>query len=199
MEVGPFGLAVAALAVASALVWTAALRGPDEMLEVTFADVGQGDAVVVRTPSRHTLLVDGGPSPAGALDALGAALPFWDRGIDVLVLTHADTDHSGGLAEIAARYDVSLALEPGTPSGDAERTAWKAAVERAGAPVSLAVAGQRIIAGRDDRRSPASAPASAPWYGVGRQQQLHRAARRLRRRVVPAHRRHRGARRTLPA
>ena len=147
VEIGPFGLAAAALVTASALVWTAALRGPDEMLEVTFADVGQGDAILVRTPSRHTLLVDGGPSPAGALDALGAVLPFWDRGIDVLVLTHADVDHSGGLAEIAARYEVGLALEPGTPSDGAERTAWKAAVERAGAPVSLGVAGQRIILG----------------------------------------------------
>ena len=147
VEVGRFGLAVAALAVASALVWTAALRGPDEMLEVTFADVGQGDAVVVRTPSRHTLLVDGGPTPAGALDALGAALPFWDRGIDVMVLTHADIDHSGGLADVAARHDVGVALEPGAPSGDTEYAAWKAALERAGTPVSLAVAGQRIMLG----------------------------------------------------
>ena len=147
VEVGRFGLAVTALAVASALVWTAALRGPDEMLEVTFADVGQGDAVVVRTPSRHTLLVDGGPTPGGALDALGAALPFWDRGIDVMVLTHADIDHAGGLADIAARHDVGLALEPGSPSGDTERAAWKSALRRAGTPVSLAVAGQRIMLG----------------------------------------------------
>ena len=147
VEVGPFGLAATALVVASALVWTAALRGPDEMLEVTFADVGQGDAVVVRTPSRHTLLIDGGPAPAGALDALGAALPFWDRGIDVMVLTHADIDHSGGLADVAARHDIGLALEPVGPSGDVDYAAWKAALERSGTPVSLAFAGQRITLG----------------------------------------------------
>ena len=102
---------------------------------------------MVRTPSRHTLLIDGGPTPAGALDALGAALPFWDRGIDVMVLTHADIDHSGGLADVAARHDIGFALEPVGPSGDVDYAAWKAALERSGTPVSLAFAGQRITLG----------------------------------------------------
>jgi competence protein ComEC len=71
----------------AAMLWGAALTLPDGRLHVTFLDVGQGDAVLIVTPSGRQVLVDGGPDPMGAVRALGDRLPFWDRSLDVVVLT----------------------------------------------------------------------------------------------------------------
>lgn len=83
--------------------------GPTDPLRITVLDVGQGDAILVETPSGETLLVDSGPPGAGA-----AILPYFeDRGIVALthaVITHDHTDHSGGLSEVLAGRDNT----PGT-------------------------------------------------------------------------------------
>lgn len=84
------GLAAAAVA----WMWPAA---PPSVPTVTFLDVGQGDAIVVRDPGGRTMLVDGGRDPAVLRDALrrnGVAR------IDVVVATHGDADHVGGLAAV---------------------------------------------------------------------------------------------------
>ena len=56
-------------------------------LEVTFFDVGQGDAIFIETPQRHQILIDGGPS-SPISEKLTKEMPFWDRTIDLIVLTH---------------------------------------------------------------------------------------------------------------
>jgi len=83
---------------------------PDGRLHVHFLDVGQGDAILVETPSGRQVLVDGGPSPSAVLSQLGRRLPFWDRTLDVVVLTHPDDDHITGLVEVLDRYEVEIAL-----------------------------------------------------------------------------------------
>ena len=86
---------------------------PDGRLHVTMLDVGQGDAILVRAPSGATLLVDGGPDPDLAAQRLGEALPFWQRRIDVVLLTHPHEDHVAGLVPALARYRVGLVLDGG--------------------------------------------------------------------------------------
>ncbi len=74
-------------------------------LIVWFFDVGQGDAIFIESPSGFQMLIDGGPSDA-VLDKLGSVLPFWDRRLDAVVLTHPHADHLNGLVEVIDRYSV---------------------------------------------------------------------------------------------
>lgn len=86
-------------------------------LELTALDVGQGLAVVVRT-AHHTLLYDAGPAFEDGFDA-GASVvaPFLlgqgVRRVDLLLVSHGDNDHAGGVA--AVRQRLRVAREIGTP------------------------------------------------------------------------------------
>ena len=102
---------VVILALAAVVVWLA-LRGlPDGRLHVYFLDVGQGDAILVQAPDGRQILVDGGPSPTALLNELGDVLPFWDRSLDLVVLTHPDGDHITGLIPLLDRYRVGQVLD----------------------------------------------------------------------------------------
>jgi competence protein ComEC len=83
---------------------------PDGRLHVVFLDVGQGDAIFIQTPSGRQVLVDGGPSETALLSQLGRQMPFWDRTLDVMVLTHPDSDHVTGLAPVLERYQVDTVV-----------------------------------------------------------------------------------------
>ncbi len=86
------------------------------VLRVTFLDVGQGDAILVESPSGVQMLIDAGPPSGAVLRELGRVLPFWDRTIDVLVLSHPDLDHVGGMPDVFARYRVAVVIS-GTAEG----------------------------------------------------------------------------------
>ena len=102
-----------ALATAAAVASLTLATQPDGRLHVTMLDVGQGDAILVRAPSGATLLVDGGPDPDLAAQRLGETLPFWQRRIDLVLLTHPHEDHVAGLVPALARYRVGLVLDGG--------------------------------------------------------------------------------------
>ena len=136
----PWWVLLPAVAVA-ALVWVAALSVPDDRLHVTFADVGQGDAVLVTTPGGRHILVDGGPDPLQTARLLGDELPFRDRSIDLVVLTHAHSDHVTGLTEVLRRYDVAHILERQIEHDTPEYHAWRQAVDEEGAIVTQAEPG----------------------------------------------------------
>jgi competence protein ComEC len=74
-------------------------------LKVNFLDVGQGDAIYIRTPQEQDILIDGGPDDK-VLESLGQVMPFWDREIDVVILSHPHADHVAGLVQILKRYTV---------------------------------------------------------------------------------------------
>ena len=130
--------------VAAALVWMAALSLPDGRLHVTFADVGQGDAVLITTPSGQQILIDGGPDPTVAARLLGEAMPFWDRRIELLVATHPHSDHVTGLTEALKRFDVSRVLERQVAYDAAPYLEWRRVLEEETAVVTEAEAGQII-------------------------------------------------------
>jgi competence protein ComEC len=91
------------------LAWHVVLRdyrGPEEgMLTVVFLDVGQGDAIFIESPSGTQVLIDGGKD-GGVLRVLSRLLGFFDRDLDMILATHADTDHVGGLIDIIENYAV---------------------------------------------------------------------------------------------
>ncbi len=92
--------------IAAVLVWTGALTIPDNNLRVSILNVGQGDAILVQTPGHHKILIDGGPSPQAIKLELSKKLPFWDRTIDLIIVTQPQADHITGLVEILRNYNV---------------------------------------------------------------------------------------------
>ncbi|HJW88606.1 MAG TPA: ComEC/Rec2 family competence protein [Dehalococcoidia bacterium] len=130
----------------SALVWSAVLSLPDQKLRVSFLDVGQGSAVLIQKGSVQ-VLVDGGPSPGKLNQALGQALPFWDRKIEAVILTHPHSDHLTGLLEALKRYEVDTVLDPELEPAPALYQEWRRLLEEKGVPLLRARAGQELRLG----------------------------------------------------
>lgn len=91
---------------------------PDDKLHIVFCDVGQGDAAYIRAPNNQDMLIDGGPDDK-VLTCLGKHMPFYDRTIDVVVLSHPQKDHLQGLLSVLQRYSVKYAVL-GVPGNDTE-------------------------------------------------------------------------------
>lgn len=81
-------------------------------LEIDFLDVGQGDAELIKTPFNQNILIDGGPDNT-ILRRLGENLSWYDRTIDLMILTHPHEDHVAGLIEVLKRYKVKKILYTG--------------------------------------------------------------------------------------
>lgn len=73
--------------------------------KIHFFDVGQGDAIYVRTAENHDILIDGGPDDT-VLSKLGEAMPFYDREIDIVIVSHPHADHISGLISVLQNYKV---------------------------------------------------------------------------------------------
>lgn len=85
----------------------------DGNLRIIFFDIGQGDSVLVLTPEGHQILIDGGPAGKKVLEKLGKYIPFWDRTIDIAILSHPDSDHLTGLNSVLQRYSIQNVLWTG--------------------------------------------------------------------------------------
>src|SRR6267143_3970318 len=117
-------------------------------LSVHFLDVGQGDAAALRTPNGRWIVIDGGPrTPAGDAGRR-VVVPFLrSQGagrVAVMVATHGDADHLGGLPAVVEAFDPELVLEPGEPLGRPLYLEFLAGVEASGARWHAARAGDRI-------------------------------------------------------
>ncbi|MBU2577506.1 hypothetical protein KKA69_01600 [Patescibacteria group bacterium] len=101
----------------TALVWIAAFSLPDGKLHLVFCDVGQGDGILI-SKGFSQILIDGGPDEK-VLDCLSSNMPFFDRTIEAVFLTHPDNDHSTGLVSVLDKYRVKYffdSLVPGNSS-----------------------------------------------------------------------------------
>ena len=157
---------IAPLALVALLIWLAVLVPSDNHLHVSFLDVGQGDAILIRTPSDHKILIDGGPSPQDISLELGRMLPFWDKSIDLVVLTHPQDDHLLGLIEVLRRYDVKQILESGFDPETASYEEWLHVIEEEGIERNLTAVGQRIRLG-DNTELEVLGPESPFLRGTG--------------------------------
>lgn len=86
-------------------------------LRVSFIDVGQGDAVLAEFPGGGTMLVDAGPRSDDFDAGERVVTPFLKRrgisDIDLLVVTHADADHLGGVPHVLTHFNVKRVVENG--------------------------------------------------------------------------------------
>ena len=86
------------------LVWLIVYKLPDNKLHLIFCNVGQGDAILL-TYRTTQILIDGGPN-SQVLSCLSKFIPFWDRQIEAVFLTHLESDHATGLVKVLEQYEV---------------------------------------------------------------------------------------------
>lgn len=139
-------ISLLALIGAVAVIWYAVFYfEARQNLLVTFFDVGQGDSIFVENAGNQ-ILIDGGPGDR-ILSKLGREMPFWDRSIDLLILTHPHADHLDGLLEVLKRYDVGIVLESGVEHSIPEYREWRELLEKKSVQIVVASAGQKIDLG----------------------------------------------------
>lgn len=98
-----------------ALAWMAYEQAPTTAgetapLVLAFLDVGQGDAIFIQSPTGMQVLIDGGIN-RDVLAELALVMPFFDHSLDMVIATHPDKDHIGGLPYVLERYEVSTIID----------------------------------------------------------------------------------------
>lgn len=118
---------------------------PITTLQVAFLDVGQGDAVYIRTPNGNDVLIDGGPDNS-VIQKLYEIMPTFDRDIDMVVATHPDKDHIAGLIQVFESYQVHTFLRSEVSSGTSFDNSLRTRAEQEPSLQTIvARRGQRII------------------------------------------------------
>lgn len=84
----------------------------NRQLELSFLDIGQGDAILIQTPEFKNILIDTGPN-GKVVEELSKKLGFFDQEIDLFILTHPDLDHYGGIMDIFEKYPVKQVMMTG--------------------------------------------------------------------------------------
>jgi len=121
---------------------------PDKRLEVDFLNVGQGDAMLIRAPEGQNVLIDGGPDKS-VLRQLGLSLWFWERNIDLMVLTHPHDDHVAGENEAMKKYAIGKILYTGAAHTAPNYLAWLGLVKNKKIPITIIDRPQKIRLGKD--------------------------------------------------
>ena len=129
------------------MVWyavAAEVRGGK--LTVAMLDIGQGDGIFIESPTGIQVMIDGGPN-GGVLRELGRVMPFYDRSLDLLIVSNPDKDHFGGFLDILRAYRVGAVMEPGTVGASAEYKGLEELIQKEPAPRILAARGEKVHLG----------------------------------------------------
>ena len=120
------------LFVAAVSMWVLAIFGSSNNtsdLTVSFISVDSGESIFVTSPSGNRLLIDAGINPKEVADAIASELGPFDRKVDLLVLTHPDADHVGGMPEVIRRFDVGRVLHTGEVSTSDAYSDWESSID----------------------------------------------------------------------
>lgn len=129
------------------IVWVFVfIQESNNLLKIEFFDVGQGDAEFIETPDKKQILIDGGPDMS-ILEKLGRAMPFYDRYIDLMILTHPEADHISGLIEVLKRYNVGAVITTGVVRDTEEYNQWINLLKEKNVPIFIAESGGIIDLG----------------------------------------------------
>jgi competence protein ComEC len=137
------------LVVLNSLAWIVVYNlSKPQFLEVDFFDVGQGDSIFIETPQKYQILIDGGPS-SRIIEKLGKVMPFYDRSLDLVILTHPDSDHLTGLIDVLKNYKVNLIGFTGVVSPNPEFIEWKFQISAKKIPQVVLKKNEKIIIGKE--------------------------------------------------
>jgi len=125
-------------------IWSVSFRLPDSKLHVKVLSVGQGDSIFIRTPSGYKILVDGGPDDK-VLPLLGEELPFYDKSLDLVVATHPQADHIGGLVDVVKRYNVKNIWTSYSESQTQVYSQWRQVLGENNLKTTSVFAGDKMI------------------------------------------------------
>lgn len=129
------------------LTWQSITSLNDEKLHLNFLNVGQGDAIHIRQKDLD-ILIDGGPDKK-VLEELGNTMPFYDRTIEHVILTHPDADHITGLVDVLKSYEVKNIYLSGTIKSTNIFEEFLYQIELNNIPVSFLQADDELIFGED--------------------------------------------------
>ncbi len=140
-----FVIAVMCVAVVSAVGGIYLTLLPQQnVVRVAFLDVGQGDSIFIETPTGNQIVIDAGMDERAIVE-LGTLMRPGDKRIDVVIATHPDADHIGGLVDVLSHYDVGMYVESGATATTELFTALSSVVQSSRVPVQTARIGDRII------------------------------------------------------
>lgn len=130
---------------ANIFLWSAVMRADTKgYLIVAILNVGQGDAIYIEAPNGNQILIDGGPGNV-VLRELGSVMPFYDHSLDMVIATHPDQDHVGGLPAVLENMDINNVLVSEISADTGAYKTFTENVEKEGAHKVLARAGEKII------------------------------------------------------
>jgi competence protein ComEC len=135
----------------SVLVWRAAFDAPDGKLHATLLDVGDGEALLIESPTGRFVLVQGGSSPSSLSDGLGRRLPLFDRRLDALVVAAPGDEQIGALADTLPRFPPGMVLWAGPTHGEREARYLQGVLAEAGIAEVQAETGQALDLGGGGR------------------------------------------------
>lgn len=115
-------------------------QSQDKGLEVCFLDIGQGDSIFIETSQGHQVLIDSGPDNT-LIKKLEQRMPFWDRTIDLIILTHSDKDHVFGFLEVLENYEIKNILWTGAIGKSSLFEEWQEAIKNEGSNIWIAERG----------------------------------------------------------
>jgi len=115
----------------------------DTRTKIIFCNVGQGDAAYIRINNQFDILIDAGPDRK-ILDCLGKYMPFYDRKIELALLSHPNNDHYNGYFFIIDRYQIDKFI---TVNSSIVSKTYKKLLQKLSdkkIPISFSIAGQKI-------------------------------------------------------
>lgn len=105
------------LVIAVGIVLYFAYKSHEGTLKVVFLDIGQGDAIFIESPTGNQVIIDGGPGST-LVSQVSKQMSFFDRHIDMILVTNPDKDHFEGFIPLLSRYTVETLVEPGVSADE---------------------------------------------------------------------------------
>lgn len=128
------------------LAWTAVIVYSNNTVQIIACDVGQGDGILVQYKTQQ-ILIDGGKPNGKIVPCLSRYMPFWDRTIEIVLLTHPQLDHFGGLIDVFKTYTVHMLFANSLDSDSQEYRVLKSLVAKSDTKVVNPTRGQKIQMG----------------------------------------------------
>ncbi len=98
----------------SCVIWSVVFHeNRGNLLTFAVLDIGQGDSLFIESPTGVQVLIDGGPNK-NLMKEISQVLPWYDRHVDMIVVTNPDRDHYEGFIPFMKKYSTDVVLEPGT-------------------------------------------------------------------------------------